>query len=104
MPQNPSIAIPGFLRSSSCILAAITRLSFTTPLSATGWHTSVTQIVNPSDGTYVVSGMNWHGAETTAYTPGGLWAQDYKFILNEIKSNGFNTIRLPTPARCESSS
>lgn len=95
MPQTSSIAIPRFLRVSSCILAAVACLLITTPLSATGWHTSGTQIVNPSGGSYVVSGVNWYGAETTAYTPGGLWAQDYKFILNEIKSNGSNTIRLP---------
>jgi aryl-phospho-beta-D-glucosidase BglC (GH1 family) len=64
-------------------------------LNATGWHTSGTQIDNPSGAPFVVSGVNWYGAETTAYTPSGLWAQDYTFILNEIKANGFNTIRLP---------
>src|SRR6185437_16743821 len=94
MPQTSLIAIPRFLRSTSCALFASLVL-FVTPLSATGWHTSGTQIVNPSGGSYVVSGVNWYGAETTAYTPSGLWAQDYKFILNEIKSNGLNTIRLP---------
>jgi endoglucanase len=67
----------------------------TSPLSATGWHTSGTQIDNPSGAAYVVSGVNWYGAETTAYTPSGLWAKDYTFILNEIKANGFSTIRLP---------
>jgi endoglucanase len=65
------------------------------PLYATGWHTSGTQIVNPSGAPFVVSGVNWYGAETTAYAPGGLWAQDYTFILNEIKQNGFNAIRVP---------
>lgn len=68
---------------------------FAAPLSATGWHTIGTQIYNPSGGPFVISGVNWYGAETTAYTPGGLWTKDYIVILNEIKQYGFNTIRLP---------
>jgi len=91
MPQTSSVAIPRFLR----LFPVLVFLLAVTPLSATGWHTNATQIVNPSGGTYGFSGVNWYGAETTAFTPSGLWAQDYKFILNEIKQNGFNTIRLP---------
>jgi len=75
---------------SFCLLALCSL-----PLYATGWHTSGTQIVNPSGAPFVVSGVNWYGAETSASAPGGLWAQDYIFILNEIKQNGFNTIRVP---------
>jgi len=48
----------------------------TLPLNATGWHTSGTQIVNPSGAPFVMSGVNWYGAETTSYSPGGLYAQD----------------------------
>src|SRR5260370_16253395 len=70
-------------------------LTFATHLHATGWHTSGTQIDNPSGGPFVITGVNWYGAETTAFTPSGRWAEDYTFILNEIKQYGFNTIRLP---------
>jgi len=76
---------------ASCFLLALCSL----PLYATGWHTSGTQIVNPSGAPFVVSGVNWYGAETSAFAPGGLWAEDYIFVLNEIKQNGFNTIRVP---------
>ena len=77
--------------SALCFLFAMSSL----PLNATGWHTSGTQIVNPSGAPFVVSGVNWYGAETTASVPSGLWAEDYTFILNEIKQNGFNAIRVP---------
>jgi len=39
--------------------------------------------------------VNWYGFETTDQIVHGLWAQDYHTILNQIKSNGYNTIRLP---------
>jgi hypothetical protein len=86
-------SLNSFLRSL-LIFSGLLLLA-TSPLTATGWHTSGTQIDNPSGAAYVVSGVNWYGAETTAYTPSGLWAEDYTFILNEIKANGFSTIRLP---------
>ena len=94
MPQTSSIAIPRFLRSTPLLLIASLLLAVS-PLSATGWHTSGTQIVNPSGANYVISGVNWYGAETTSYVAGGMWTQDYTSILNQIKQYGFNTIRLP---------
>ena len=87
-PKYPRLyPIPSFV---FCLL-----LLATSPLNATGWHTSGTQIINPSGAPFVMSGVNWYGAETTSYSPGGLYAQDYTVILNQIKSNGFNTIRIP---------
>ena len=40
-------------------------------------------------------GVNWYGFETTDEVVHGLWAQDYHYILNAIKSNGYNVIRMP---------
>jgi Cellulase (glycosyl hydrolase family 5) len=42
-----------------------------------------------------IAGINWYGFETTDAVEHGLWAQDYKSILIAIKSNGYNTIRIP---------
>ena len=42
-----------------------------------------------------MSGVNWYGFETTDEVVHGLWAQDYHYILNAIKSNGYNVIRMP---------
>jgi len=60
---NPVACDPAL---SACMPVSAVEVS---PLGATGWHTNATQIVNPSGGTYVFSGVNWYGAETTAYAP-----------------------------------
>ena len=59
------------------------------------WHTSGSQIVDSSGEVVRIAGINWYGFETTDYLAHGLWAQDYKTILNTIKSLGFNVIRIP---------
>ncbi len=59
------------------------------------WHTSGNKILD-SNGTEVrIAGINWYGFETSNYLINGLWAQDYKTILNTIKSLGYNVIRMP---------
>ena len=59
------------------------------------WHTSGNKILD-SGGTEVrIAGINWYGAETPDYLVHGLWAQDYHTVLNNIKSLGYNVIRIP---------
>ena len=59
------------------------------------WHTSGAQIVD-SNGTSVrIAGVNWYGFETTDYVAHGLNVQDYKSILQTIKNNEYNTVRIP---------
>ena len=59
------------------------------------WHTSGSKILDSSGNTVRIAGINWYGFETTDYLAHGLWAQDYKTVLNTIKSLGYNVIRLP---------
>jgi endoglucanase len=59
------------------------------------WHTTGNQILDSNNQTVRIAGINWYGFETTDEVIHGLWAQDYHTILNEIKSNGFNVIRVP---------
>ncbi len=40
-------------------------------------------------------GVNWFGFETTNYVVHGLWARNWIDMLQQIKSLGFNAIRLP---------
>ncbi|MEH2460269.1 cellulase family glycosylhydrolase [Nostoc sp.] len=40
-------------------------------------------------------GVNWFGMETDTHAPHGLWKRDYKEMLAQIKSLGYNLIRLP---------
>ena len=59
------------------------------------WHTSGNQILDANNQPVRIAGVNWYGFETTDEVAHGLWAQDYKAILNSIHSNGYNTIRIP---------
>src|SRR5512133_902548 len=55
-----------------------------------GWRTSGTQILNPSNQPFLISGVNWYGFETRDNVAHGLWTKDYKYILDEVKQYGFN--------------
>ena len=83
--------------------------SFTVPLSGTGAE-AVPEPVDPlqrlrtvgNQFVGVVSGLpvrlksvNWFGAEGTNYTPHGTWFRPWRSIIDQIKSLGFNCIRLP---------
>jgi endoglucanase len=81
-----------------CLLFCAVTGGFAPPAYAqsTGyWHTSGNQILDSSNTPVRISGVNWYGFETTDQVAHGLWAQDYKAILNSIKANGYNVVRLP---------
>jgi endoglucanase len=59
------------------------------------WHTSGNKILDSNGETVRIAGINWYGAETPDYLVHGLWAQDYHTVLNNIKSLGYNVIRIP---------
>src|SRR5215471_19974428 len=59
------------------------------------WHTSGNKILDSTGKTVRIAGVNWYGFETTDEVVHGLWAQDYRYILNAIKSNGYNVVRIP---------
>lgn len=41
------------------------------------------------------TGVNWFGLETGNLAPHGLWARDYKSVLQQIRDLGFNSVRIP---------
>lgn len=59
------------------------------------YHTNGPQIVNSSGAEVKIAGINWFGLETANYAPHGLWSRSYKEMMDQIKSLGYNTIRLP---------
>ena len=59
------------------------------------FHTSGNQILDANNQPVRIAGVNWFGFETSNYVPHGLWARDYKSMLDQMKSLGYNTIRLP---------
>jgi chitinase len=60
------------------------------PLSTAG-----NQIVNSAGQPVEIAGVNWFGLESTNMSPDGLWARNYKDMMNQMVQLGFNTIRLP---------
>ncbi len=60
-----------------------------------GWTTSGSGILTPAGGQFIISGINWYGFETTGFVAHGLYAKDYKYIVDEVKQYGYNTIRIP---------
>lgn len=60
------------------------------PLSTQG-----SKIVDATGQKVLLRGINWFGIETEMHVPHGLWKRDYKEMLAQIKSLGYNLIRLP---------
>lgn len=60
------------------------------PLSTRG-----TDIIDTSGEAVDLYGINWFGLETEIFAPHGLWARNWRDIMDDIKSLGFNTLRVP---------
>ncbi|MGN7759886.1 cellulase family glycosylhydrolase [Paenibacillus sp. 22594] len=59
------------------------------------YHTSGSRIVDSSGNPAVFNGLNWFGFETSNYSPHGLWSRSMDDVLDQIKAEGYNLIRLP---------
>ena len=53
------------------------------------------QIVDSNGNNVKISGVNWFGLETVTFAPHGLNYRSYKSMMDQMKTLGFNTIRLP---------
>ncbi|MFI6037676.1 cellulase family glycosylhydrolase [Streptomyces sp. NPDC051315] len=59
------------------------------------WHTSGRQILDAAGQPVRIAGINWFGFETGNHVVHGLWARDYKSMIDQMKSLGYNTLRIP---------
>lgn len=59
------------------------------------WHTSGRQLLDAANQPVRIAGINWFGFETSNYVPHGLWSRDYKSMVDQMRSLGYNTIRMP---------
>ncbi|GHE38237.1 cellulase family glycosylhydrolase [Streptomyces capitiformicae] len=59
------------------------------------WHTSGRQILDAAGQPVRIAGINWFGFETSNRVTHGLWTRDYKSMIDQMKSLGYNTIRMP---------
>jgi aryl-phospho-beta-D-glucosidase BglC (GH1 family) len=53
------------------------------------------QIVDAAGTPVKIAGVNWFGMESANYAPHGLWTRGYKDMMDQMKAEGFNAIRLP---------
>lgn len=68
----------------------------TPPSSNRGFlSTAGNQIVDDAGNPVRLSGVNWQGFEQDVSAPAGLYARNYRELLEQIKGSGFNVIRLP---------
>jgi endoglucanase len=58
-------------------------------------HTHGTRLKNAAGREVHLTGINWFGLETCAFAPHGLWSRNWRAMMLQIRSLGFNTIRLP---------
>jgi endoglucanase len=65
-------------------------VSVKTPLHAEGG-----KIVDANGHPVTLSGVNWFGLETETFAPHGLQSRNWGQMLDQIRSSGFNIIRLP---------
>lgn len=59
------------------------------------WHTRGNQILDATNRPVRIAGINWFGFETSSYVVHGLWSRNYKDMLKQIASLGYNVVRLP---------
>lgn len=63
--------------------------------SAGPFTTSGGQILDKNKNPVSFRGINWFGFNTDIHIVHGLWTADFTTMLNQIKSLGFNAIRIP---------
>lgn len=65
------------------------------PGAANYLHTCGSQIYDAHGRLVKITGVSWFGLETPNMAPDGLWARNWQTILDQLKTLGFNVIRLP---------
>ncbi|MEW6491321.1 MAG: cellulase family glycosylhydrolase [Cyanobacteriota bacterium] len=84
------MSLIGFSWSSPSPVNAASPSTIQLPLSTQG-----SKIVDAKGRSVLLRGVNWFGIETELHAPDGLSSRDYKGMLAQIKSLGYNLIRLP---------
>lgn len=59
------------------------------------WHTQGAQLYDAENRPVKIAGINWFGFETNTFVVHGLQSRSYQNMLDQIKSLGYNTVRLP---------
>jgi aryl-phospho-beta-D-glucosidase BglC (GH1 family) len=95
LPGRTASGVGGPNASATSVSASSTT---PTPPPAVGtgyWHTSGIQIVDEANQPVRIAGINWFGFESSTYVVHGLEQRDYHDLLRLVKTQGYNTVRLP---------
>lgn len=65
------------------------------PIAKGFLHTRGNQILDSEGHAVRLAGVSWFGMESSNLAPHGLWSRSYKSMMDQMKSLGFNTIRIP---------
>ena len=58
-------------------------------------HTQGSAIVDSTGRTVRLTGLSWFGFETSNYAPHGLWRRSMTAMLDQVRTLGYNVIRVP---------
>jgi endoglucanase len=96
LPRRILVVAVTVLIAAALSIASTTLNPTRASAAGTGfWHTNGTQILDANNQPVRIAGVSWFGMETANYAPHGLWTRDYRSMLDQIKSLGYNSIRLP---------
>ena len=59
------------------------------------YSTSQSQIVDGYSNPIRLSGLNWYGFDSAAFAPPELSRESYRAVIDNVKAQGFNSIRIP---------
>jgi endoglucanase len=93
VPVAAALGISAFFLASALrapVQAGPASVEAAMPLQTKGGN-----IVDAAGNTVTLTGVNWFGFETSLFAPDGLSVRNYKSMLNQMVTDGFNTIRLP---------
>ena len=91
------------LKALSALLSSSLLMAFSLPCPTEGpdrksayyLHTSGSRILDASNRVVGLSGVNWFGFETSERAPHGLSRRNWEEMLDQVKSLGYNVIRIP---------
>jgi endoglucanase len=93
-PEPPPAPTPPSLSVADAVV--IEPAPAATGQAAAGYfHTAGNQIVDAAGRSVRLAGVNWFGFESSNYAPHGLWIRGYRDMMDQMKAEGFNVIRLP---------
>ncbi len=88
-----TVIVPSMVIDDATITLAVVSDSTNT---ADGYFSTFgNQIIDANGNPARITGVNWFGFETSNKVFHGLWTRGYKSVLDQVKSLGLNTLRIP---------